>query len=608
MAPQGSTPIEWGRADLAVDRWAASTPDRLAVRAATSAVTWAELRDRVTELAGRLIADHGVRVGEVVGVGCGRGVDAVVAVLAVLRAGGAFLPLDVSAPRERLRHMVGECDVRTVVVDGPCAALEGSEVDQVPVSGSGGPAEGVVFPPARPEGLAYVIYTSGSTGTPKGVLVPHRGLANLAATHAGLLGIGPGDVALNYAAMTFDGFVFELFVPLCAGATIVLPDDETRLDPVRLTRLLADTGVTFAPIPPSLLAALPAVELPALRAVLVAGDTCRLDVARRWARGRVLFNSYGPTEGTVSATLARFADAVQDLHVGAPFPGVDVHLLDEHQRPVEPGAVGEIHIGGIGVSWGYLRQPALSAERFVPDPFSGRPGARLYRTGDLGRVRADGGIDFLGRRDRQVKIRGVRVELGEVEAALIATPGVRVAVAVPHAEGARLVAYLTAVPGSEVEPGRVRTSVQDRLPRSHVPDVVVLLDEMPRNAARKIDTAALPDPFDRTTTPAEASPAAGDPVERVVADLVADTVGAQAVPVDTRFFDLGGNSLLMMRLVAQVNELFDAQVSVREFAAAPTVAALAAAARRTAAPERLAAVAAMAEELAGAPELAVDAR
>ncbi|MCA2211550.1 non-ribosomal peptide synthetase [Jidongwangia harbinensis] len=599
------------RADLAVDRWAASTPDRVAVRDATSAVSWIELRDRVTELAARLIARHGVRAGEVVGVGCRRGVDGVVAVLAVLRAGGAFLPLDLTAPRERLAHMAGECAVRTVLVDQPSAVLDGSGADQVAVSGPGAAAGRAVFPPARLDDLAYVIYTSGSTGTPKGVLVPHRGLANLAATHADLLGIGPGDVALNYAAMTFDGFVFELFVPLHAGATIVLPDDETRLDPVRLTRLLADTGVTFAPIPPSLLAALPDVDLPALRAVLVAGDTCRLDVARRWARDRVLFNSYGPTEGTVSATLARFPGTVAELHVGAPFPGVDVHLLDDRQRPVEPGAVGEIHIGGAGVSWGYLGQPALSAERFVPDALGGTPGARLYRTGDLGRARADGGIDFLGRRDRQVKIRGVRVELGEVEAALVATPGVHEAVAVPHAEGARLVAYITAVPGGDAEPARVRAELEDRLPRSHVPDVVVPLPEMPRNAARKIDTAALPDPFGPSGTPAgeaETVPAAGDPVERVVADLVADTVGAQTVPVHTRFFDLGGNSLLMMRLVAQVNELFDAEVSVREFAAAPTVAALAAAARRTAAPERLAAVAAMAEELAGAPGIPVDAR
>lgn len=589
-------------AHSAVDRWAESRPAAVAVRDAESVLTWAELRTRVTDLAAALVADHGVRRGDVVGVCAGRGVDAVVGVLAVLRAGGAFLPLDPAAPLERLERVVTESDVDIVLADAGSPALDG--VERVALSGTGRPSGDVAFPEVGLDDLAYVVYTSGSTGTPKGVLVPHRGIANLVATHVDLLGLGPDDVALNFAAMTFDGFVFELFVPLGAGATVVLPDEETRLDPARLTRLIADTGVTFAPIPPSLLAALPAAELPTLRSVLVAGDTCRLDVARRWARGRVLFNSYGPTEATVSATLARFTDTVDRLHIGSAFANVDVHLLDDDRRPVEPGAIGEIHIGGVGVAWGYLKRPAMTAERFVPDPFSPTPGGRMYRTGDLARLRADGEIDFAGRRDRQVKVRGIRVEPAEIEAALVATPDISEAITVPRADAAgeiRLIAYVTATPKSRVDPVRVRAALTERLPRGHVPDLVVVLDEMPRNAARKIDAERLPDPVADTAS----VPLSEEPVERLVADIVAETLGVPAVPTDTKFFDLGGNSLLMMRVVAQVNELFDAEVSVREFATASTVAGLAAVVRRTAEPDRLAAVVDMAEQLT---EISLDAR
>lgn len=553
---------ELTRVDAAVERWARSRPDVVAVSDGTSELTWAQLRGRAAGLAGRLI-ERGVRAGEVVAVCCGRGVDGVVAVLAVLRAGAAFLPLDPTAPGERHARMIDECDVRIAVVDHSAPDLG---VERIAVSDNGS-ADAAVLPETGLDHLAYVIYTSGSTGAPKGVLVAHRGLANLIRTHVTALDLSDDDVVLLAASPTFDPWVFQTFIAFAAGARLVVAGED-QVAGAPLADLLADKGVTVLNVTPTTAATLPEVALPALRRVVVGGDSCRLDIARRWAKDRVLFNAYGPTEVTVSATLARFHHTVDHVHIGTSFPNVRVYLLDQRGRPVAPGMIGEICVGGVGVGWGYVKQPALTADRFRPDPFA--PGARLYRTGDLGRWRADGGIDFLGRRDRQVKIRGHRIEPAEIEAVLTATPGVGEAVVVPHTDptgDTRLIAYITGAEHAERAHERARLE----LPRWMVPSLVVGLDRLPtRNG--KIDRAALPSP---EWTAAEPGEPPSTPVERDLADIWARLLPARPAR-DDDFFRRGGHSLLATRLVFAIAETFGVDMSLRTVFEQPTLAGQAA--------------------------------
>ncbi|MCA2211551.1 non-ribosomal peptide synthetase [Jidongwangia harbinensis] len=548
------------RADLAVDRWARSRPDRIAVRDESSVLTWAQLRDRVTGLAGRLV-ERGVHGGDVVGVCCGRGVGGVVAALATLRAGAAFLPLDPAAPAERRVRQLGECGVRIVLVDPGSDTLAEADVERVAVTET----HAADLPEAGLDDLAYVIYTSGSTGAPKGVMVAHRGLANLIRTHVAALEVTTEDVILLAAAPTFDPWVFQVGLALAAGATLVVAGDD-QVAGAPLAALVADRGVTLLNVTPTTAATLPDTALPALRAVLLGGDTCRLDTARRWAAGRTLYNAYGPTEATVSATLARFRDTVDHVHIGSPFPHARVYLLDERMRPVAPGVVGEICIGGVGVAWGYLGQPALTAERFRPDPFTDVRGARLYRTGDLGRLRADGGIDFLGRRDRQLKIRGYRIEPAEIEAVLTATPGVGEAVVVPHTDptgDTRLIGYVTPdrptdADGLAALARFAHEEARRALPRWMTPGLVLGLAGFPTRHG-KINRAALPEPVWCGT--GDRLPAA-TPTEVELTRIWARLLPAEPAR-DDDFFLRGGHSLLATRLVFAVAESFGVEMSLR---------------------------------------------
>ncbi|HEV2736643.1 MAG TPA: amino acid adenylation domain-containing protein, partial [Longimicrobiaceae bacterium] len=428
-------------------------------------------------------------------------------------------------------------------------------------------------PSARvePENLAYVIYTSGSTGTPKGVLVPHLGLANVARGHARDLGVGAGDRVLQFASPSFDASVAEMVMALAAGATLVLGTRETLAPGPDLLRLLRDEEVTVATLPPSALAVLPPAELPALRTLMTAGEACPAELVERWAPERRFFNLYGPTEATIWSTTAVCAPGGGPPPIGRPVANTSAYVLDPRGEPVPVGVPGELYVGGVGVSRGYAGRPELTAERFVPDPF-GAGGGRLYRTGDRVRWSARGELEFLGRVDGQVKVRGFRIEPGEIEGALRRSEGVADCVVVAREDvpgEKRLVAYVV----GDVEAGVLREHLRRELPDFMVPAAFVALERLPLTPNGKLDRRALPAPDFAPAEGRHATPRT--PTEEVLAEIWAEVLGVERVGAHDPFFDLGGHSLLATRVVSWVRELFGVELPLRALFEGPTVAEMA---------------------------------
>jgi amino acid adenylation domain-containing protein len=428
-----------------------------------------------------------------------------------------------------------------------------------------------------PADVAYVIYTSGSTGEPKGVVVEHRQALNFLLGMAEHWRIGPGSAVLSFAAFTFDVSVMDMFMPLLGGARVVLASAATLHSPPRLAALIRKAGVTFACLPPAVLSLLTGEEFPGLCTLLSAGEELPAEVARQWLRPGLQFvNAYGPTEATVIATYQEL-DGSYPPPIGLPTrPNYQAYVLDGYLNPVPPGVLGELHLGGAGVARGYLNRPGLTAQRFVADPFSKQPGARLYKTGDVVRRRPDGSIVYVGRTDGQVKIHGLRIELGEIEAALATCPGVAQAVVTVLADPAgdkQLAGYLRAQAGARLAGAGVRQHLADRLPGYMIPEHLVFVDEFPLNSSGKIDKTALPAP--QAQLPAEhVVPATL--IETMMASLYATLLDLEEVGATDSFFDLGGNSLKVMRLIQKIDDQFDVGLDVASVFLAPTPRQLAA--------------------------------
>ncbi len=508
------------------DGWVERTPGALAVVSDEGNLTYRELSRRAGRLA-RHLRRLGAGPESVIALQMERSPELVTCALGVLQAGAAYLPLDPAYPAERLDWMVEDSGAKLRLTAIP-EAEDGGEPRTRPEPGS----------------LAYVIYTSGSTGRPKGVMVTHRGLPSMAADQERVLDVRPGDRVLQFASPSFDASVWELWQALAHGATLVLGRREELLPGPGLADLLRRHAVTHATLPPSALAVMPEVDLPDLRTLCVAGEACPPELARRWMRGRRFLNAYGPTEGTVCAAVG--GPSGDRLPIGWPFAGFRLYVVDARLVPVPIGVPGELCFGGPGLARGYLGRPDLTAERFVPDPF-GDPGERLYRTGDLVRRLPDGQLDYLGRIDHQVKIRGVRVELGEIEAALLRHPAVADARVI--VTGDRLAAFAVA-PGAD--PAELRSFLRRGLPETMVPSIVHLLESLPLTPNGKVDVARLAREAVAEKPASSPSPLAG--VEAVIAGAWRDVLRIESVGREESFFDLGGHSLLLPKLHAKLKE------------------------------------------------------
>ncbi|MDX6742791.1 non-ribosomal peptide synthetase [Actinocorallia sp. A-T 12471] len=605
---------------------ALTRPDAPAIETDTETLTYAEL-DAAADALARFLRARGAGPGELVALALPRSADLITAILAVGKTGAAYVPLDPAYPTDRLSYMLDDChpllalahpeDIPSLpprqwltpneATSSPAGSVSHTPSPTAPtahttrlneahVSYAAGPNEaapsattrvahvarhdeaapssgGFVSHVARPDEAAYVIYTSGSTGRPKGVVVTHRGLASLADHQVELYDVGPDSRVLGGSSPSFDASVLEMLLAFAPGGTLVVAPAGVNVGGELRERL---ARVTHAFLIPSVLASVPKGPLPGLRTLSVGGEACPPDLVELWSPGRRMLNAYGPTETTIVTAMGRLPHG-PGAPIGAPVRGARHHVLDSALRPVPVGVPGELYVSGAGLARGYLGRPALTAERFVADPFT--PGARMYRTGDLVVRRPDGVLDYLGRADAQVKVRGFRIELGEIEAVLRRHPAVVRGHVVVREDGGvrRLVAYL--VPAAEIAAEALRAFLAAELPEHMVPAAFVVLDALPLTPSGKLDVRALPEPVFAATV----SRAPRTAREEILAGIFAELLGLPEVGVEDDFFALGGDSLIAARLVGRARAALGVELSVRDLFEHPTVAGLASAASREAA-------------------------
>ncbi|MFC9898430.1 amino acid adenylation domain-containing protein [Nocardia sp. NPDC127579] len=574
-------------------------PDSVAVEFGDDALTYGEFDERANRLA-RLLIARGAGPDSTVGLCLRRGVDLVVGMYAIVKAGAAYLPLDPDHPADRIEEITRQarpvCVLRTA--EGPTLSdevptlavdtLDLSEFDGAPVTDADRRA------PLRPDHLAYVLFTSGSTGKPKGVGVPHAAIVNRLRWMQHAYPLDATDAVLQKTPTTFDVSVWEFFWPLQIGARLVVAAPDGHRDPVYLARLIIDKQITTAHFVPSMLSVFVSDAdvhgCTGLRQVFCSGEALPAATVRDFRAAlpdTALHNLYGPTEAAVDVTYWACPPEPHTVPIGSPVWNTQTYVLDPQLRPVPPGAIGELYLAGVQLARGYLGRPRLTADRFVANPFT--PGARMYRTGDLARwqVAPDHGadpaddtvgvLDYLGRTDFQVKIRGLRIELGEIEAALAADDTVSRAVCVARASrtGDELVGYVVPVPGRTVDTVALLTALRQTLPGYMVPAVLVALGELPLNSNGKIDRKALPAPA-AAARPQHVRSAPSTEVERTLAGIFAEVLDLDVAEIGTadNFFDLGGNSLVAARAVARINAALDAGLTIRDLFEAASIAAL----------------------------------
>jgi amino acid adenylation domain-containing protein len=563
-----------------VAQQAAANPKAMAVLSGQEVLSYAELDRRANRLANYLCS---VGVGRDIAVGLylERSPAMVVAALAILKSGGAYIPLDPLQPPARLAFMLGDSQALVVVSTTALAqrlpagswqvvALDG-DAEKIAAQSEGKPAAAV-----KPEDLAYIIYTSGSTGQPKGVELVHSGLSNLVAWHQRAFQVTSADRASALASLGFDAAVWELWPYLASGASVHIPEERVRSDAKTLRDWMVSQRITIAFAATVMAENLMQFEWPAttgLRFLLTGADTLKKYPSSRLPF--VVVNNYGPTEGTVVSTSGVVTpdnSASQSPSIGRAIDGVQIYILDDRQQPVSEGNTGEIYIGGAGLARGYRNRPDLTAERFIANPFNAEAGARLYRTGDLARWLPDGQIAFLGRVDEQVKIRGYRVEPSEIATVLGQHASVRTSVVVAREdEGEKeLVAYVVVSPGTKLNAGELRDHLRKRLPDYMVPSEFVAIEKVPVNANGKVDRAALPSPKGNRHSEAYVGPRTA--VEEELVKILAPLLKLKRVGVNDNFFLLGGHSLLGTQLIARISETFGVDLTLLKLFDHPTVA------------------------------------
>ncbi|WP_338848536.1 amino acid adenylation domain-containing protein [Massilia sp. W12] len=575
-----------------IEQQAQATPDGIALVFQDTQLSYAELDAQANQLAHRLLA-LGVKPGLTVGISIERSPALVIGFLAILKAGGIYVPIDPDYPLERRRFMIDDAQLhllltqekflpvyQDVAVELVCWEQQAASLPDLPRSA---PACQTTA-----DDHAYIIYTSGSTGRPKGVLIRHRGVCNLAQAEIDLLQMTPASRVLQFASFSFDTSIWEIVMTLCAGGALVLAPAMQLLPGPDLLAVLQTQGVTHATLPASALAALPFAPLPDLEVLIVAGEACGLDLLRKWGPGRRFVNSYGPTEATVSASNAILPSDAERIHIGKPLHNTEIHILDADMQRLPIGVAGELYIGGIGLASGYHQRAELNAERFVKHPFAAQEGARLYRSGDLARWMADGNIEYLGRIDQQVKVRGFRVELGEIESQLRSAPAVRDAVAMVRADyldATAIVAYvLLDAPDLENAAAilnQIQAQLRANLPDFMLPSVLLPLAAFPRLPNNKVDRARFPRP--EQSSPATDAPPQGA-VEVAIAEVWGRLLGRSAIGRHDSFFELGGHSLLAAKAAAILGADYGMQIGVGEVFAHHSIAALASRVQSASAP------------------------
>ncbi len=576
--------------------WADLIPSAPAVSAKDGVLSYRDLEARSNALAAYLVA-QGLRPGDHAVLAVPRSAAAITGFFAILKAGAAVVPLDIGYPAERLRFVLEDSAPAMVLSDSGHAALlpmlSGAmviAVDELSLD------EATDWqPPSLDEtATAYVIYTSGSTGQPKGVLSPHGGLRALVAAQRHIFGLGPGDRVLQFASLSFDAAVWEIAMAIGAGAALHVPDRQEALAGPELAQWLRDQRITAATLPPSLLAVLPEGRYADLNILIVAGEACPPHLAQRWASnppqerhlGRRFFNGYGPSEATICATLHEGGGDGQTIPIGRPIPNVAAYVLDSRLQPVPPGCAGELVIGGLGVGTGYLGRPDLTAQSFLPDPFDGSGAGRIYRSGDRVRLRSDSTLVFLGRIDRQVKLRGFRIEPGEVEAALAAQPGIAQALAGLRQDRQgepQLLAWILPAPGNAApDPALLRQALKTQLPSHMLPAAIIPINAVPLTRNGKVDWPALPAPAD--AAPQTPSPKAPPPIAawftpedwllQQLRGIWQQLLDRPHIGPEENFFDLGGHSLLLVRLRALLQQQFNHAPPINTLFAHPTLRSL----------------------------------
>ena len=565
-----------------VARQAAATPEAVALAAGDQTCTYRELNRRANQVA-QYLQTLGVQPGVLVGLCVERSFDMVVGLLGILKAGGAYVPLDPGYPPDRLAFMLNDTQAPVLVTQQRLISRLPSGVARVvlldtdtAVLEQQSEAEPVLS--ATASDLAYVIYTSGSTGRPKGVQITHESLLNLLFWHHRAFAVTPSDRATQLTSPAFDATGWELWPYLTAGASVYLLDEESRVVPELCRDFLLSHGISITFLPTALAESVMALEWPSttsLRYLLTGADA--LHHYPSPSLPFALINNYGPTEATVVATFGRvFPTECVAIppSIGRPIANTQIYLLDEHLRQVPIGTPGELCIGGAGLAKGYLNQPELTAEKFIPHPWSSEPGARLYKTGDLARYLPDGQIAFMGRIDHQMKIRGYRIEPDEIMSVLNEQPAIRMSLVIAREDAPgdkRLVAYVVPVPGAHISAGSLREMLAKRLPDYMVPATFVLLEALPVTPNGKVDRAALPAPGATNTLQDAVEALPSTPIQKRLNGIVAPLLGLEQIGIDDNIFLLGGTSLMGTQVIVRVAEAFGVELPLRTLFESPTL-------------------------------------
>jgi amino acid adenylation domain-containing protein len=544
----------------------------------SQSLTYQQLNQKANQLAHYLIQNHQIQPDTLIGICVERSLEMIVGLLGILKAGAAYVPIDPNYPQERIEFMLKDSGTSVLLT-------QSSLLDQLPLTKLENTLQIVCLdretfakeltnnpsPQSTPHDLAYAIYTSGSTGTPKGVAIAHQGLVNMALAVGQVLQIQPQSRLLQFASLSFDASIWEIATALAAGACLYLAKKETLLPSLDLVIFLRKCKISHVTLPPSVLSLLPQATLPDLQTVVTAGEVCPTELVTRWAKGRRFFNAYGPTESTVCASIALVQPNGEKPTIGQPLPNLRIYILDAYNQLLPYGIPGELCIAGVGLARGYLNRPETTAEKFLEVELFGK-NERIYKTGDLARWLQDGNIEYLGRIDNQIKLRGFRIELAEIESILLQHPLVKeVVVTLYQTErNESLIAYVTGI--STDLSTQLKNYLKSRLPDYMVPAQIVVLDKLPLTPNCKIDRKALPAPFGESENLYEAP---RNEVEKQLAQVWSAVLGREEIGIHDNFFDLGGHSLLAMKLLNNIQQLLGQQLSLSSLFQNPTIAQLA---------------------------------